>query len=584
MNKLLIFRVCKKIRCVLSEQQKHKIILLAILMVIGGLLETFSVSLIIPFMDAVMEPERIMSIEKIRMLCDLLNIKDARSFLMIFSFALAMIFVLKNVFLIFQMNIQYKFVFDNMFAMQERLLDNFIHRPYEFFLKINSAEIMRVIQADTSSTFELLIVLLMLFSETIVSLMLVGAVFVIAPYVTLMVAGVLLVLVFVINVILNPIFRRAGKATQESTTGMNKWLLQSIQGIKEIKVTGKEKFFQDNYSKYGNRYINAVRKNRILALTPKFLIEATMMSAMFVIIGIMIMSGSDFTKMIPLLSAVAMAAVRLLPSVNRITNSISEIAYEEPMLDKLIENLVDIDSKYIASVKKYEKKLEIHSLKDSILFNNITYIYPDSFEPVLDDAFFEIRSGESVGIIGASGAGKTTAVDIIMGLLKPQSGQVCIDGINVCDDLHGWVSQIGYIPQMIFMLDDSIRVNVAFGVDEKDISDEEVWRALREASLDAFVKNLPEGLDTRIGERGVRLSGGQRQRIGIARALYLDPKVLILDEATSALDNETESAIMESINSLQGKKTMIIIAHRLSTIENCDHVYKVEQKCIIKER
>ena len=192
--------------------------------------------------------------------------------------------------------------------------------------------------------------------------------------------------------------------------------------------------------------------------------------------------------------------------------------------------------------------------------------------------------GESIGIVGNSGAGKTTLVDIILGLLKPQSGQVFVDGLDIEHDMKGWHNCVGYIPQMIFMLDDSIRNNVCFGIDEKDIDEERLWMTLRDASLYEFVNNLPEGVNTQIGERGVRLSGGQRQRIGIARALYRNPSVLVFDEATSALDNDTEMAIMDSIHSLHGNKTMIIIAHRLSTIEACDHIYRVDNEKVIKER
>lgn len=309
------------------------------------------------------------------------------------------------------------------------------------------------------------------------------------------------------------------------------------------------------------------------------------MGAMFVIIAVMISTGTELDTIIPMLTAVAMAAIRLLPSINRISSALSTVAYGEPMLDKVIENLRILeDNESRLSTFGFDGKSNGNEItySETINFSNITYHYPGSDENILEGADMQIKKGDSVGIIGSSGSGKTTSVDILLGLLLPQSGAVFIDGIDIHEGLASWYDQIGYIPQMIFMLDDSIKANIAFG--EREVDEEKVICALKNASLYDFVQALPDGLDTQIGERGVRLSGGQRQRIGIARALYKNPQVLILDEATSALDNETEADIMESINSLHGNKTIIIIAHRLTTIQACDHIYRVEGKKILKEK
>ena len=370
---------------------------------------------------------------------------------------------------------------------------------------------------------------------------------------------------------------------------MNKWLLQAIQGIKELKVTTKEDFFEKKYNEFGTRYVTANRRNSVLNSIPRFLIEAISMSLVFIMVAVLIYMGVDIQLLIPVLSAVAVAALRLLPSVNRISSALSSISYNEPMLDKLIENLRTVSGKADVNLvmnleddKDGASKGHISRLKEKITFDNISYRYPNTETFILDNANMTIEKGESIGLVGPSGSGKTTSVDILLGLLQPQSGRVLIDGIDICSDMNGWLGQLGYIPQSIFMLDDSIRANVAFG--EEVISDEEVWRALKDAALDDFVKSLPKGLDTQIGERGVRLSGGQRQRIGIARALYHDPDILFFDEATSALDNETEAEIMESVNRLQGRKTLIIIAHRLTTIASCDHIYRVDEGKITKEK
>ena len=585
-----IGRVIKKFNIILSQHQKLRVFELVILMIIGGILETLSVSLILPFMDVVMNPTETFNKPYIKWFCDLCHIESTKTFLVILSIFLAVLYLLKNIYLLLEYNFQYRFVYGNMFMMQQRLLDSIIRRPYEYFLGLSSGDVIRIINTDTPQVFQLLTTLLQLFTELVVSMMIIVAVFIMAPSITVIMASVLLILVIIINRVIKPVLSNAGQETQKSSSGMNKWLLQSIQGIKELKVTNKEEYFEKNYNLYGGRYVNALRRHYLLSLTPKFFIEAACMSTVFVIVGIFIFWDVDIEMMIPTLSAIAVAAMRLLPSVNRVSSSLASISYIEPMLDKLIENLRGISGKEDVSLAMTFESNDnggsegnkLTKLKDRLSFNNISYRYPTGEAYVLKSASMDVRRGQSVGIVGTTGSGKTTSVDIMLGLLVPQDGQVLVDGFDIRDDMPGWMRQIGYIPQEIFMLDDTIRANVAFG--EPDINDAEVWRALSEAALDDFVRSLPDGLDTQIGERGMRLSGGQKQRIGIARALYHDPDVLFFDEATSALDNETETAIMESVNSLQGKKTMIIIAHRLTTIENCDVVYRVEDGMIVRER
>lgn len=581
---MLLLRIFKKYNLILSKHQKLRIAQLTVLMVIGGFLETCSVSLILPFMDAVMEPEQAMEKWYARLICRIFGLQIPRTYLMFLAIVLATLYVVKNVYLILEYNVQHRFVYGNMFALQERLLDTFIHRPYEDFLHLSSGDVIRIINNDTRDAFNLLTELLSLFTELVVSLMLAAAIFVITPVVTLCIAALLFATMLFIFVVLKPVLRRMAVSQQRNAAGMNKWLLQSIQGIKELKVMQKEQFFRESYNHYGKAYVRSLRWNRTLSTVPRFIIEGICMAAMFIVVAVLIGSGTELQSIIPMLTAVAMAAIRLLPSVNRISGALNKISYGEPMLDKVIENMRVLEKNPAQTNIREQRDLSVPKLQHTLDFEHITYHYPSSEEFVLSDASMSVRRGESVGIVGPSGAGKTTSVDIILGLLDPQGGRVLVDGVDVKNNLPAWLSQIGYIPQMIFMLDDSIRANVAFGVSEREVNDEQVWRALREAALEEFVRSLPEGLDTQIGERGVRLSGGQRQRIGIARALYQNPEVLIFDEATSALDSETESAIMESIHGLHGTKTMIIIAHRLTTIEACDHIFCVEHGKIKRER
>lgn len=588
---MLIIRIANKFRSILSARQKLRIAELVVLMVVGGLLEMLSVSLVLPFMNAVMEPEKTMEKWYVKLICDFFHLQSPRTFLIVVAVLLAGVYIFKNLYLVLEYNVQYRFVYGNMLAMKNKVLDSYLYRPYEDFLHLSSAEAVRIMTTDVDYTYVLLLSLLTIFTELVVSGMLTVTVFMMARFITFCMIVVTSVLLLIISRVIRPILHKAGKAMQRSGAEMNKWMLQSMQGIKEVKITGKEAYFQGNFDACGKEYVNAVRKYRVLEITPRFFIEAFSMSTMFLVVALLIYRGGSLEALVPMLTAVGMAAIRLLPAMNRIVAGVATVATYEPMLDKLIESLNAMEGEGRVSLdgtlrtdRHEEKKAEIAPLHSQLDFHEISYHYPDAEDNVLTAASMTIRRGESVGIIGDSGAGKTTAIDLLLGFLKPQKGQILVDGTDISADIRGWHEQIGYIPQMIFMLDDTIRNNVCFGEREEDISDERLWQALEEASLADFVRTLPDGLDTEIGERGIRLSGGQRQRIGIARALYRDPSVLVFDEATSALDHETEAEIMESINHLQGKKTMIIIAHRLTTIENCDRVYRVEGGKILRDR
>lgn len=584
---MTLIRILQKFRRILSHHQKVRMAELAVLMIIGGFMEMFSVSLILPFVEAVMSPEEVMKNHYVQMICEMFGIESHRTFLVFMALVMAALYVFKNIFLLVQMTVQHRFVYNNMFMTQQRLLKSYLLRPYEYFLEIKSGEVLRVIGSDTSNAFNVLTQILTLISEMIVSGALMITVFAIAPGMMLGMAALLLVTISLIQMAIRPFLAKAGKINQKAYAGMNQWLLQSIQGIKEVKLMQCEGYFEKSFEKEGRVYVRTTYQNQTLSLIPRFMIEAVAMCIFFIMVSVMIYRGMDLEKIIPIIAGVGMAAVRLLPSVNRISGSMAGITFWEPTVDKMIENLqeaVVFDKEQSSKASILKESGEVQELSGKIELSNITYQYPTGKEKILDGASMEIPKGMSIGIVGASGAGKTTAVDILLGLLKPEKGKILVNGTDIQIDLDGWHSEIGYIPQSIFMLDGSIRENVAFGILENEINDEMVWAALKEAALDEFVKTLPEGLYTQIGERGVRLSGGQRQRIGIARALYSDPSILFFDEATSSLDSDTEAAIMDSINHLHGTKTMVIIAHRLTTIEGCDMVYRVEGGQIKRER
>ena len=386
------------------------------------------------------------------------------------------------------------------------------------------------------------------------------------------IAVLMVIMLAVIVFIIKPVLGRLGQGRLKQQVLTMKWMQQGIFGIKDVKVAAKENYFLKTFSDAYYKLAGITRRYSVYNNAPKLVIEAVCMVGLLGYMLICVCAGRDMITMLPMLSAFALAAVRLMPSINRISTLLSTIAYYEPSLNFVCDNL------NIVNLKDADFKENKGSCRPDkmIKLSGITYAYPNTERKIFDNADMEIPVGKSVGVIGPSGAGKTTIIDVLLGLLEPSSGKVLCDDKDIKEDYKAWLSNIGYIAQNIYMLDTTIRANVAFGVDEKDADEDRIWEVLKEAQMDEYIKTLPEGLDTVIGDRGVRLSGGQRQRIGIARALYHDPELLVFDEATSALDNDTEAAIMEAINSLKGKKTMVIIAHRLKTIENCDILYKVE--------
>lgn len=576
-------KIIKKLNVLLDKKQKRVMAGLVCMMIVSAFLQTAGVGLLVQVVNVVIDPD---ALEKSRLaagLYDLLGCGSYRSFSVTVMVLLILTFVAKNVFLFVQQKLTLAFVYTNQFRTSERMMCNYLRRGYEFFLNADTAVVQRSITSDVNNMYALILALLQLVSDGVMSLFVISYCFLTNGRMTLLLGAVLVSLMFLIKCVLKPIMYRAGKDNQDYYSGLFKWISQTVQGIKEVKVNGKEQYFVNEYRKCGKGYVNAVQKYSLYNSTPKLLMETACVGAMVGYMIVLVAMGVPTDDMLNALTTLAAAAFVLLPSVNRINNQITSIAYCEPFFMGVSDNLQEeisgdnVDMSFAAEEEKLPVTKEIR-------LTNVTYAYPNTDKLIFDHADLTIPIGASVGIVGPSGAGKSTVVDILLGLLELREGVVLADGEDVMPHYRGWLKNIGYIPQMIFMLDDSIRRNVAFGVPDEKIDEERLWEVLREAQLDEYVRTLPEGLDTGIGERGIRLSGGQRQRIGIARALYHDPEVLVLDEATSALDNDTEKAIMDSINLLQGRKTLIIIAHRLQTIEKCDIVYRVENGRAVMER
>ena len=583
-----MIKILKKMNRLLDAKQKRLMVLIVFLMLIGGILESLSISVVIPVIEVLLDPEAVVNNKYFAALYNGLGLTSVTQFTIVMMLALIGAFVLKNLFLFLQSVVQLRFVYTNQFATSRKMMINFMNRPYEYYLNADTAVIQRSITSDVNNMYGLILSLLQLVSEMVVFACLVAVLLVVDAKMIMTIAALLVVVLLLIKVVIKPIMVRAGQENQDYYSGLFKWIEQAVMGIKEIKIANKEQYYINEYAKCGFGYVSAVQRYKLFNSTPRLLIETVCIAGLVLYMLVVMLQGATVTEMLPQLTTFGLAAMRLIPSANRINNYLTNISYFEPFFmgvsDHLQEDIHDESIVYDVEAYAHAKKIDKMDIAKEITLQDITYKYPNTETLIFDHADMTIPIGSAIGIVGTSGSGKTTIVDVMLGLLQLQTGNILADGVDVSTNYEGWLKNIGYIPQTIFMIDSTIRKNVAFGFADEDIDDERVWEVLKEAQLDEFVRGLPDGLDTGIGERGIRISGGQRQRIGIARALYEDPEVLVLDEATSALDNDTEAAIMDSINRLHGKKTLVIIAHRLQTIEKCDMVFRVENGKINRER
>lgn len=562
-----------KLNYIFKTKDRVKIALLLIMVVAGSFMELLGVAIFSPFIEIIMNPQTIQENEYLQMTYVLFGCNNFKEYLAVIAVCIIFIYIFKNVFLWIEQDCILKFSYNMQRKLSTRLLNTYLQEPYTFHLNKNVAELQRSMQEDTALFSQVLIHTLQLIAEITVCGVIGVYLFVVSKSITAVVVGLLIVCVGVFTTITKRFSKRLGKDAQIYKAKLYQWVNQSMGGVKEVKVLNREDYFVQNYEKYYKLYIKGLRLNKLLSITPKYVVEASCMTGLLIAIIVKMFFGQkdDIATFIPQLSVFAVAAFRLMPSVGKINEHINNILYAAPSVELIYHDLKEIEDFQKTEVNEEKEWKFEHQIEA----RNITYAYPDSEKNVLENAGCVIPKGKTAAFIGGSGAGKTTIVDIILGLLTPQVGKVMADDMNIFKNLSTWHHQIGYIPQTIYLSDDTIRNNVAFGIMEEDINEQAVLEALDKAQLLEFIDALPEGLNTMVGDRGVRLSGGQRQRIGIARALYHNPEILVLDEATSALDNETEAAVMEAVEGLRGKHTIIIIAHRLTTIRNADIIYEV---------
>ena len=573
--------VCKQLLYILTAKQKRDSILVFTSMIVLSLLELMGVTTIYPFLQTMMNPNEIRDEWYVRWAYGIWpNITSLQITLML-GIMLAIVYLVKNAFALVCVYIQCRFAAAFKRISSKRMLDSYLKRPYEYFVNTNSGFILRGINSDTSSSYIILCDMFQICSE-IMTITILGFYLLLTDcFISLCAIGLAVVCFLAIVLGFKGTMKRTGKEFRKAIGRQNQYAYQAINGIKEITVSDRRQYFVEAFDRASKQVEYTDVVNSFVLSCPDRILEGVCIGGLIGIVCIRVSLGADMETFIPALGAFAMAAFKILPSIAKISGRVNEIVYRISALQNCYDNLRAAEQydKELAQLPDYdgytvkEENLQFHK---ALEIKNVTWKYRNAQKPVLQGLSLTIKRGESVAFIGSSGAGKTTLADVIMGLLRPQAGTVEMDGKDIYSMPHEWAHIIGYIPQSVFLIDDTIRANVAFGLPDKLVSDERVWLALEKAQLLNFVEKLPAGLDTIVGERGVKFSGGQRQRIAIARALYENPDILVLDEATSALDNETETAVMESIDALQGSITMIIVAHRLTTIRNCDRIFEIK--------
>lgn len=563
---------------VFNRKQKIRLIGLAITLIFDTIFELLGVISIYPFIALVLSPDMVETnaiINKIYVLCGSPEKKD---FFVIIAFSIIGLYIVKNAYNGFAQYIRYGFVFNTKQELGVRLMRSYMNEPYSFFLEKNSSVLMRGVGTDVSQFFDLVFNILYVISDGFMMIVFGGYLIFTDWQLSLSVIAVMVVFILVFVKWNKKRATYYGKQTQENSGSMTKWLQQAFGGAKEIKLLRREEFFITNYEHYCKQSNQMNQRFMFINALPHLVLEAFCAGVVLLVIAVRVYNGADAVSFVPGMAVFAMTLFRLFPRVSRVNSSLNAVIFGYPYLQSVYDDLKMAEE----NENKQRKLIDEGTSENQLTFErcveleNIHFAYPNTEEEVISGVSLTIKKGQAIGLIGPSGAGKSTLADCVLGILELNEGRILCDGLDITHHIREWSAKLGYIPQTIFLSDDSVRNNVAFGLNDDEVSDDQVWAALEQAQLKEFVESLPEGLDTRIGERGVRFSGGQRQRIGIARALYNNPEILVLDEATSALDNETEAAVMESIEHLLGHKTMIIIAHRVTTVRNCDVIYKVE--------
>ena len=574
-------QVIHKLNDLLDRQQKGKIGILIGMMTIGTLFETISLSMLIPVVTLFISPAALADYGWLLSIFSFLGIQNVSENIPSVILVLIGLYLIKGIYQVLQEFAVNTFIANNQCRTMKSLFATYIQKPYEYYLYADSATIIRIITTDVNQMYALLLALLQMCSEVIMVAGLFCVLLLTDAVVALAGMGIIGLVLVLSKISLRRILNRAGRKEQETGAKAIQYIQQAILAMKEIKISRSEQFFWEKYSDSAKKNMQARRIGNLLSSVVKPLIETVGIILVFLYLLYVAKNAVSLSSMLPKLLLFVTVMVRSMPLINSINSRQNIIAYYEPFLmqmeyDKTLEASLHRKEEAPNCLKRLQTMADDKNKDNTIEIKDVVYRYPKTQKVILNHINLIIPSGSCVGIVGPSGSGKSTLVDILLGLLKPEMGKVLWNQKELELGYSEFLERTAYIPQMVMMLDDSIRRNIAFGIEDDRIDEKRLLKAMEEAQLQAFIEEQPNGLDTVIGERGIRISGGQRQRIGIARALYRNPQILIFDEATSALDHDTEKAIIQAIQSLRTGRTIIMIAHRLNTLEGCDVIYRVE--------
>ena len=570
--------IIKKLWKILDYKQRRATFYMLFLTIVSMFLEILGISLVIPAITLLITDDITLKYPQLTQLIVFLGYPSHTQLVTFGMLSLIFVYLIKNLYLAFFSWYQSKFTFGLQVDISQRLYENYIKQPYLFHLRRNSAQLIRNIQDEVTNLQGAVQFIITLFVEFLIFGGIVVLLIYVEPLGALIAGSIIITVILAFSLITKKYFEIWGEEIQYHGGMAKQHLMQGLGGVKEVKLSGREKNFFSLY--YVHHFIMSNRQIlfNVSNALPRLLFELLALIGLVVVVILMVSLNSEMDTIISTLALFGMAAFRLMPSSNRIVASFQSLSYTKASieilhseLELLKDNLEKIQDENLNAEKTKIKNGSVLSL-DNVCFN-----YPLAQNPTLKNISFEIKQGETIGFIGPSGSGKTTLIDLILGLLKPDSGTIELNGLKISDFIKSWQNQIGYVPQSIYLTDDTLRNNIAFGLKKEEIDEVAINKAVKSSQLFDMVGELSDGLDTEVGERGVRLSGGQKQRLGIARALYHDPEILVLDEATSALDTETESSIVDSLKEIKGKKTILIIAHRQSTVKYCDKLIRINQ-------
>lgn len=572
----------KKIFKLFPYKDRIKLLILFFMMMVASFLEVLGIGMIPAFVVLIAEPDRVLSMPYIGEFLANMNITTSQSLAVFGAVTLIIVYVFKNIYLFFYKYVKIKFVSNKRVYLQNRVFKAYMAAPYTFFINQNSAELLRNVNSEVGKIIKGTIMPILEISLNIFMFLLITvSLLVLEPLITLITIVMMGVCGYFFLRITRKKTRESGRISKIASGDMNRVILQGIGGFKDARVLNRENLFLKRYNKFAKKYVDASIYQNVVKQLPKPIIETLLVTGILTVTLIMVFEGRSFEQIIPVLTLFGVAAVKLMPVFNSVIGQISTIRYSAYSVYAIYDDLDLLENKYKDFRDKILKDSEKLELQNEIKLNSISFQYPNSEEYAVKNIDITIPKGKAVAFVGTSGAGKTTLVDVILGLLTPKEGIITVDGVDIQENIRGWMKNIGYIQQSNYLMDDRIFRNIAFGVPDDEVDDEKLKKAIEAAQLEELISRLPNGLRTKSGERGQRLSGGQKQRIGIARALYNNPQVLIMDEATSALDNITEKYVIEAIERLRGDRTIIMIAHRLTTVQNCDIIYLMEEGEVI---